>query len=276
EAGIPCYAFPEPAVQSLAAMYDHFLSRQAPREPAPLMERDLDAARAVLAAAEARGRVEVVEFEAQRVLAAYGLPTPKTVLARSTDEAVLAAESIGYPVVLKIASPDISHKSDVGGVKVGLRDGDAVARAFWDVTSRAGKMRPEAFVVGCLVQEMAAPGAKEVIIGFKRDEQFGPLVMFGLGGVYVEVLKDIAFRLAPMNRRDAFAIVRDIKSYMLLKGVRGEQPVNFEALEDIVLSMSQLAMDLPQVVEAEFNPVLVGPERALVADVRMTLRFTAD
>ncbi len=275
-AGIPCYAFPEPAVQSLASMYDYYLSCQKVPQPVWESQRNLDEARAVLDEAEAKGALEIVEFQAQQVLAAYNLPTPKTILARSSDDAAIAAAEIGYPVVMKIASPDISHKSDVGGVKVNIANEEALRKTFWDITSRAQKMRPEAFIVGCLVQEMAASGSKEVIIGFKRDEQFGPLIMFGLGGIYVEVLKDIAFRLAPMSKRDAFEIVRDIKSYMLLKGVRGEEPVNFQALEEIVLAMSQLTMDFPQVVEAEFNPVLVGPKRAVVADVRMTLRATND
>ncbi|MDD4952338.1 MAG: acetate--CoA ligase family protein, partial [Desulfovibrionaceae bacterium] len=199
------------------------------------------------------------------------LPTPRTALARTSDEAAAAAGKIGFPVVLKIASPDISHKSDVGGVKVGLKDPEEVREAFWDITTRAQRQKQDAFIAGCLVQEMAPPGCKEIIIGFKRDEQFGPLIMFGLGGIYVEVLKDIAFRLAPLSGADAFEIVREIKSYMLLKGVRGEPPVNFKAIENIILTMSALAMDFPDLYEAEFNPVLVNHERAVVADVRMTL-----
>ncbi|WP_022660557.1 acetate--CoA ligase family protein [Paucidesulfovibrio longus] len=270
-AGVPCFEFPEPAVQSIKAMYDHFLrSRRGLPEPFS-MERDRERAARVVAEARAKGTLEIVEFQAQEFLAAYGLPTPPTKLARSSDEAVAAAEAMGWPVVLKIASPDISHKSDVGGVAVNVRNAEEVRRTFWDITSRAAKLRPEAYVVGCLVQRMAPPGVKEVIVGFKRDEQFGPLIMFGLGGIYVEVLKDIAFRLAPLSARDAFEIVREIKSYMLLKGVRGEQPVNFEALERIILTISQVAVDFPEILEAEFNPVLVDHDTAIVADVRMTL-----
>jgi acetyltransferase len=270
-AGVPCFEFPEPAVRSIKAMYDHFLrSRRGLPEPGTV-ERDLERAARVVAEARAKGMLEIVEFQAQEFLAAYGLPTPPTKLARSSDEAVAAAEAMGWPVVLKIASPNISHKSDVGGVKVNMRNAEEVRRTFWDITSRAAKLRPEAYVVGCLVQRMAPPGVKEVIVGFKRDEQFGPLIMFGLGGIYVEVLKDIAFRLAPLSARDAFEIVREIKSYMLLKGVRGEQPVDFEALERIILTISQVAVDFPEILEAEFNPVLVDHDTAIVADVRMTL-----
>jgi len=273
EAGIPCYSFPEPAVKSIEAMYEFFLWKHRPAPQFIEVERDLPRARKVIEEHLKRREPEIVEFEAQEVLRAYNLPTPNTVLARSSDEAVAAAESIGYPVVLKIASPDISHKSDVGGVLVNLGAATDVADAFKAITARAQRLRPDAYIAGCLVQEMAPPGVKEVIIGFKRDEQFGPMLMFGLGGIYVEIMKDISFRLAPLSRQDAFQIVREIKSYMLLKGLRGEPPANFKALEDVLMIMSRLATDLPEVWEAEFNPVLVNHERALVADVRMTLHL---
>lgn len=273
EAGIPCYAFPEPAVRAIETMYEYYLWKHRPEPEYKVVERDIEVARALVREHEQRNEPEIVEFEAQQVLKAYGLPTPKTVLARSSDEAVAAAEEIGYPVVLKIASPDISHKSDVGGVKVNLRNATEVMDTFKRITAQAQRMRSDAYIAGCLVQEMAPSGVKEVIIGFKRDEQFGPMLMFGLGGIYVEIMKDIAFKLAPLSRQDAFEIVREIKSYMLLKGLKGEQPVNFAALEDIIMVMSRLALDLPQVWEAEFNPVLVNHERAIVADVRMTLHL---
>ena len=273
EAGVPCYAFPEAAVRSIEAMYEFYLWKNRPEPTYAEVERDVERARRVIEEHAGRNEPEIVEFEAQEVLRAYGLPTPKTVLARSSDEAVAAAEEIGYPVVLKIASPDISHKSDVGGVKVNLKDAGEVMHAFKDITARAQRMRQDAYIAGCLVQEMAPPGVKEVIIGFKRDEQFGPMLMFGLGGIYVEIMKDISFKLAPLSRRDAFEIVREIKSYMLLKGLKGEPPVNFAALEEVILTMSRLALDLPEVWEAEFNPVLVNHERAMVADVRMTLHL---
>ncbi|WP_316897555.1 acetate--CoA ligase alpha subunit [Pseudodesulfovibrio indicus] len=271
DAGIPCYAFPEPAVHSIETMYQYYLWKNRPEPQYAEVERDLEAAREVINAHLRRKQPEIVEFEAQQVLKAYGLPTPKTVLARSSDEAVAAAEEIGYPVVLKIASPDISHKSDVGGVKVNLLNAGEVMDGFKEITARAQRMRHDAYLAGCLVQEMAPAGVKEVIIGFKRDEQFGPMLMFGLGGIYVEIMKDIAFRLAPLSRQDAFEIVREIKSYMLLKGLKGEMPVNFRALEDILMVMSRLALDFPEVSEAEFNPVLANDERAMVADVRMSL-----
>ena len=271
DASIPCSVYPEPLIASIETMYKYYLWRQTPAQEFPEIRRNRQKARLVINEARAKGATEVVEFQAQEVLRAYNLPTPNTVLARSSDEAVAGAEKIGYPVVLKIASPQISHKSDVGGVKVNLADAEAVRNAFFDITARAQRLRPEAYIAGCLVQEMAPKGCKEIIIGFKRDEQFGPLLMFGLGGIYVEILKDIAFRLAPLGRDDAKAIIREIKSYMLLKGVRGEPPVNFQAIEDILLTMSELSLDFPEIQEAEFNPVLVNAERAVVADVRITL-----
>ncbi|MEA5088573.1 acetate--CoA ligase family protein [Solidesulfovibrio sp.] len=271
DAGIPCSIYPEPLIRSIETMYHYNLWRQTPAQEYPDIRRNRQKARLVINEARAKGATEVVEFQAQEVLRAYNLPTPNTVLARSSDEAVAGAEKIGYPVVLKIASPQISHKSDVGGVKVNLADAEAVKNAFFDITARAQRLRPEAYIAGCLVQEMAPKGCKEIIIGFKRDEQFGPLLMFGLGGIYVEILKDIAFRLAPLGRDDAKNIIREIKSYMLLKGVRGEPPVNFQAIEDILLTMSELALDFPEIQEAEFNPVLVNAEKAVVADVRITL-----
>ncbi|WP_147820193.1 acetate--CoA ligase family protein [Salidesulfovibrio onnuriiensis] len=271
EAGIPCYAFPEPAVKSIEAMYNYGLWRKRPEAEYPERERDMDRVRDVIEGALQRGESEVVEFQAQEVLQAYGLPTPRTRLARSSEEAVAAAEAIGYPVALKIASPQISHKTDVDGVKVNLKDAGQVALTFKDITARAQRMRPDAYIAGCLVQEMAPSDSREVIIGFKRDDQFGPLLMFGLGGIYVEILKDISFRLAPLSRADAKGIIREIKSYMLLKGLQGDKPVCFETLQDIILAMSRFAEDFPMVLEAEFNPVLVNHDRAVVADVRMTL-----
>lgn len=270
-AGIPCYAFPEPAIHSIEAMYKYHLWRSRPAPVGVCYRRDKTRAAKVLENARGNGCTEIVEFQAQDLLKAYELPVPQTELARTSDVAVKAAKRIGYPVVLKIASPHISHKSDVGGVRVGLADEAAVRSAFLDITSRAARLRKDASITGCLVQSMAPKGSKEVIIGFKRDPQFGALVMFGLGGIYVEVLKDIAFRLAPLSMDDAAEMIREIKSYPLLRGVRGEPPVDFKTIEDILLTMSQLAQDFPDIYEAEFNPVLVNHEGAVVADVRVTL-----
>jgi acetyltransferase len=271
EAEVPCYGFPEPALAGIEALYRHKEWQDKSDGVEVCYLRDLGKARQVLSKAKDSGCSELVEFQAQDILAAYELPRPETVLAKTSAKAAAAAKKIGYPVVLKIASPDISHKSDVGGVRPNIKTEEELVRAFTDIMSRARELRPEAYLAGCLVQAMAPKGCKEVIVGFKRDEQFGPLVMFGLGGVYVEILKDISFRLAPLSLDDAHEMIREIKIFPLLRGVRGEKPVNFRAIEDVLLVMSQLAMDFPDIYEAEFNPVMVNDKGALVADVRLSL-----
>lgn len=270
-AGVPCYAFPEPAIAAIEAMYRYSQWKERSAPVQVCYRRDKPRARKVLEAARIQGCGEIVEFQAQELLKAYELPAPDTALARTSEEAVAAARRIGFPVALKIASPQISHKSDVGGVKVGLADAGSVARSFHDITGRARSLRPDAYITGCLVQAMAPAGSKECIVGFRRDPQFGPMILFGLGGVYVEVLKDVAIRLVPLSLDDARQMIREIKSFPLLRGVRGERPVDFHAIEDILLTMSQLALDFPRIVEAEFNPVLAHPGGALVADVRVTV-----
>lgn len=267
---IPCYAFPEAAIASIDAMYAYSLWREKSPSAEVCWLRDKYKAAKIFEQARGRDMHEVVEFEAQGVLAAYGLPIPETTLARTSDDAVAAAQKIGYPVVLKIASPQISHKSDVGGVAVNLATEEAVRRAFLNITSRAQRVK-DAYVMGCLVQAMAPKGSKEVIVGFSRDSQFGPLILFGLGGIYVEILKDVSFRLAPLTLGDAHEMIREIRSFPLLRGVRGEPPVDFRAIEDIIMTMSQLALDFPDIYEADFNPVLVGEHGALIADCRFSL-----
>lgn len=271
DAGIPCYDFPEPAIYAIETMYKYHERLQKPAPVEVCYRRNRGMAEKVIMEARRQRTMEIVEFQAQAILKAYEVPCPVSELARTSDEAVKAANRIGYPVVMKIASPQISHKSDVDGVKVNIKTPEQVRSTFLDITSRAQRMRKDAFISGCLIQSMAPVGSKEVIVGFKRDPQFGPLILFGLGGIYVEVLKDVSFRLAPLTLGDAQEVIREIKAFPLLRGVRGEQPVDFKAIEDVVLIMSQLAMDFPEISEAEFNPVLVSPEGAIVADVRVIL-----
>jgi acetyltransferase len=220
--------------------------KQLPAQTYPIITRDLQRARRVIAEARAKGAAEVVEFQAQEMLRAYNLSTPRTVLARSSDEAVAGAETIGYPVVLKIASPQISHKSDVGGVKVNLADAQAVRDAFFDITARAQRLRPGAYIAGCLVQEMAPWGARRSSSASCAYDQFGPLLNVRPGRHLVEDSQGHSLPPVPAGCDDAKAIIREIKSYMLLKGARGEPPVNFQAIEDILLTMSELAMDFPE------------------------------
>ncbi|WP_418892920.1 acetate--CoA ligase family protein [Limibacterium fermenti] len=271
-ADVPFFTFPEPAIESIETMYKYAQWKEREEMTYVVPERDKAKAAAVVEEAVKTGAAEIVEYQAQQILKAYNMPALASDLATTADEAAAAAEKIGFPVVLKIASVQISHKSDVGGVKVGLKNAGEVRAAFTEVTERAAKMRPDAHITGCLIQQMAPKGTKEIIIGFKRDAQFGPLLMFGLGGIYVEILKDIAFRLVPLSKEDAHNVIREIKTYKLLSGARGEKGVNFESLEDVLLKVSQLAADFPQLTEADFNPVLVNSERAYVADVRLALK----
>jgi len=218
------------------------------------------------------GRLTMGEAEARDVMAAYGIRIPQSKVAKHADEAVQIAEEIGYPVVMKIASPDILHKSDIGGIKVGLTSATDVRDAFDLIVYRATRYMPDATIWGVQVQEMVM-GGKEIIIGVNRDPQFGPLLMFGLGGIYVEVLKDVTFRVAPISSLDAKEMIREIRAYHLLQGVRGEQASDQEAIVDVLLRISQLVTDFPEIVELDINPLLVCEvgRGAVAVDARLVL-----
>nr|HRC76067.1 acetate--CoA ligase family protein [Kouleothrix sp.] len=229
--------------------------------------------REVFARVRASGRVELGELDARDVIEAYGMRLPQSRLARSPDEAAAIGGQLGFPVVMKISSPDILHKSDIGGVKVGVPDA-ATARDIYELIEyRARKYNPEATIAGVLVQEQVRKG-REVLVGVSRDPQFGPLVVFGLGGIYVEVLKDVAFRLAPISRDEAREQIRAIRTFPLLKGVRGEPPADLAAAEEIVLRVSQLVTDFPEIVEMDINPLVIHNqgEGAIVLDARIILQ----
>jgi acetyltransferase len=218
------------------------------------------------------GRVSIGDAEAWTVLKSYGFTVPKSRLAQTPEEAVEIAQEIGYPVVLKIASPDILHKTDVGGIRLNLRSANDVRDAFDLIVYRSGRYVPGARIWGCQVQEMVS-GGREVLLGMSRDPQFGPLVAFGLGGIYVEALKDVSFRVAPFGRREADEMIREIRSYPLLEGVRGEQPADHEAMVDALLRISRLVTDFPEIVELDINPLVVFEEGhgAVAIDMRLVL-----
>jgi acetyltransferase len=194
-------------------------------------------------------------------------------LAKTAEEAGRAAEAMGFPVVLKITSPDILHKTDIGGVKLNLQSAEAVRDAFDLMVYRAQRYEPSAEIWGCLVQQQIK-GGKEVLLGMNRDPQFGPLLVFGLGGIYVEALKDVTFRVAPIDRRQARKMLGEIRAYPLLRGVRGEPPSDTEAIVDAILRMSQLVTDFPEIVEIDINPLMVFEQGkgALGIDMRLILR----
>jgi acetyl coenzyme A synthetase (ADP forming)-like protein len=270
--GVPNYPFPERAAAALAAMswYRRELERPV-FEPEPC-DACIPIVRELFDTVRSEGRVSIGDLEAWEVLKAYGFPIPESRLAKSADEAVSLAEVIGYPVVLKIASPDILHKTDVGGVKVGLDNPTDVRDAFDLMNYRAERYVPGARIWGCQVQQMVR-GGREVLLGMSRDPQFGPLVAFGLGGIYVEALKDVAFRVAPFSRQEAAEMIREIRSFPLLEGVRGEPPADFEAMVDSLLKISRLVTDFPEIVELDINPLMVFDEGhgAMAIDMRLVL-----
>ena len=273
EYDVPNYSFPERASLAFRAMSQY---RGITERTDPVYEKfdvDIKAAKKVIDGAKADGRYAIGDAEAWNILKAYGLKIPKSSLAKNADEAVELAGEIGYPVVMKIASPDILHKTDVGGVKVGLESADQVRDAYDLMIYRTERFLPEAQIWGCQVQEMAPPGGLEVLIGMNRDPQFGPLVTFGLGGIYVEALKDVTFRVAPFTRLDAQAMLSEIRSKALLDGVRGKPAVDKEAIVDVLLRMGQLVQDFPEIAEFDINPLIVYPkEQGVIAiDMRLVL-----
>jgi len=220
--------------------------------------------------AKKEGRKFLLEPEAKTVCIEYGIPTTKFSLAEDAAESAEFAEEIGYPVVLKIVSPDILHKSDVGGVVVNIKDAKDVRNAYKQIMYNVKKHKPDAVTVGVLVQEMA-PQSTEIIVGATKDPQFGPTLMFGLGGVFVEILKDVAFRIAPLTKREAREMISEVKAYPLLRGYRNVPPADLEAIVEILLNTSKLVMDHEQIKELDLNPIMVYEKGAKTVDARIIL-----
>lgn len=267
---VPNYPVPERAVAAMAAMMRHRRWRQQPPIELKSFEVDRDQARRVFQRVRAEGRIALGSLEGREILEAYGIPTPKTFLARDPDEAVRLAGEIGLPVAVKIASPDILHKTDVGGVKLNVMSLADVRNAFDLMAYRTNRYVPGVEVWGCLVQEMVM-GGKELIVGMNRDPHFGPLMMVGLGGIYAQVLPDMAFRLAPLDRRMAREMIDEIQGHALLRGVRGERPSDLEALAEVLLRLSQLVSDFPDLVEFNINPLVVFEDGQGVTGIDMRL-----
>jgi acetyltransferase len=270
--GVPNYSYPEDAVSALHVMYRYknWLDKPMKYYPHPRVSKDKAAH--IFRKAHAENRDRLTDLEAYDVLHAYGFPQPKSLFARTSEEAVSAAKGIGFPVVMKIISPQVIHKSDVGGVRVNLNNREDVENAFFDITTHIRNIMPTAHIYGVIVQEMVKKG-KEVIMGITKDPQFGHMIMFGLGGIYVEVLKDISFRIVPLSQEDAHEMIRETKTFPLLRGVRGEAEADIDAIEQSLLSLSQLALDFPQIIEADINPLLVKKrdEGVMAVDARFTI-----
>ncbi|MCZ7394822.1 MAG: acetate--CoA ligase family protein [Candidatus Methanoperedens sp.] len=207
----------------------------------------------------------LTEHETKNLLAKYGIPVMKESIATSTDEALAIALHIGTPVAMKISSPDIPHKSDVGGVALNVRRED-VPTTYNEIMSRIKKAAPGAHIEGILVQQMASPG-QEVIVGLKKDAQFGHAIMFGLGGIFVEVYKDVSFRVTPIDKSDALEMISEIKGYPILKGIRGKKPVDIEAIAGVLVSVSDLA-EKENIIELDVNPLIVNESGAIAVDAR--------
>lgn len=261
EHGIPTYGAPEVAVNAIAALHEYARMHCGAAETfVPYTDIDLEAARAIVAQARDAGRTSLSEIESKRIFAAYGLPVTVTELATNEDEAVVLADATGYPVVLKIMSPDILHKSDAGGVKVDLACAADVRKAYRAIIDSARAYKPGARIDGVVVQEMA-PAGTEVILGSVNDPAFGPTLMFGLGGIFVEILKDVTFRVAPVAAHETRQMLDDIAGAAILTGARGEKRRDIAALDEVLSRYSQLITDLGDVIaESDANPVLVYAE----------------
>lgn len=275
--GVPTFGFPENAMRALAAK-TRFAEwvRKAARDYRRL-DVDRRAVEEDIASEIKAGRNLLVEIRALDLLRHYGFPIVPHVLARTADEAIAAANQIGYPVAMKISGPLILHKTDVGGVRLEVPDGESVRATFAEMVRTVRERAGDAVEIwGVLVQKMLPPG-KETIIGLSRDERFGPLLMFGLGGIYTEALRDVSFRLAPIRENVASEMIKDIRAYRLLEGVRGETPSDVAAIADCLLRLSQLATDHPGIQELDINPLVVYPrgKGAVVADARIILSAEA-
>ena len=212
----------------------------------------------------------LLETEAKELLREYGIPVPDFKLIKSEDEIVGLAKEINFPIVMKIVSPDIIHKTDAGGVKVGIKDEKEAKAAYQDIIYKVKKYKKEAKISGVIAYSMI-PQETEIIIGMMKDPCFGPTIMFGLGGIFVEILKDISFRILPLEERDAEEMISEIKGYQILKGIRGEEPKDIEAIKNLLLKISQLTLENPEIKEIDLNPVFVFNQGLQVVDARMIL-----
>lgn len=269
EADVPTYVFPESAARALAALARQRERTERPDQSFEALPVDREAAARILRAAHGAERRTLLGATPLELLHAYGIPTAPARMAATPEAAVEVAGALGYPVALKLVSPRFSHKSDIGGVRTNLRHPDDVHRAFIEIGETVLRAAPDAELDGALVQKMAA--GRELIVGMVRDPAFGPLVMFGLGGTLTEAIGDVVFRLAPLERRDAAEMVRGIRGFRLLQPFRGAAAVDLTALEDVLLRVSQLACDFPEIDELDVNPVLATEDGAVAVDARVVM-----
>jgi acetyltransferase len=271
--GVPNYESPDRAVQSLAAMVAYKRFKDSKEDGGPVsFEGDKVRTKAVLDSVRSENRLMLSESEGKEILSAYGIDVPLEGMAKDADQAVMEAQRIGYPLVMKIESPDIAHKTDVGGVVVDIKNDDEVRAQFQLIMARVSSRMPQARIDGVSLERMVK--GREVIVGMVRDNQFGPVVTFGLGGIFVEIMRDVSQRIAPLTRQDVISMIQSIKAYPILTGARGRRPADIAALQEVIGRLSQLAMDFPELAEFEMNPVIVGDEGqgASAVDALATIR----
>ena len=270
--GYPVYKFPENAAKSFASLYKFSKWVNRDRLPEFKFKQDKEQAAALIAGCLAADRTRLGELDGLKLLKAYGFNVLPTELAKDAKAAAEIAAGMGFPVVMKIVSPQILHKSDAGGVVVGVKTEEEAKTAFRKIIDNAKKYDPKATLEGVLVQRMA-PSGEEVILGMNRTP-LGPLIMFGLGGIFVELFKDVIFGLAPLCRNDAVRMIRAIKGYKLFTGFRGRPKADVEEVEKLLIRLSSLVVNHPEIAELDINPLLVHPEGkgATVADCRMILK----
>jgi acyl-CoA synthetase (NDP forming) len=227
--------------------------------------------KAIFKQAKDENRSNLLETESRDLLKSYGIPLPEAELVRDFKTATEAADKINYPLAMKVVCPDIIHKSDAGGIKLNLKNEMDVEKAFEEIVENACKLTTKERVIGTLISPMVAKG-QECIIGMIRDPQFGPVIMFGLGGIFVEVLKDVSFRVAPLAEEDIDQMITDIKGYKVLTGIRGEAPKDIEAIKEILSKISEIAVDNPEINEIDLNPVIVHEKGVSIVDSRVILR----
>jgi len=268
DASIPNFSYPELAVKAFKRLADQHAWKNVIQEELSTCWYNFDAAAETVSSILKQGIYQVGEEEAMKILTYYGFRFPKHAVARTSHEAAEQAARIGFPVVMKILSPDILHKTDVGGVRVNVKTAEEAEEAFTDITTNARRIMRDAFIKGVMISEMVK-GGKEVILGVTYDRTFGHMIMFGLGGIYVEVLKDVSFRIVPVARRDAVAMVNEIRSAALLRGARGERPVDIDAIASYIVNLSCLVNDFPEIQELDVNPLVVMEDGAMALDARI-------
>jgi len=275
KSGIVDFDFPDDAASALSLLFNYKRSIERLRnipEPQKLKDVDREFVETLLSRFKLERRVNLLSYEAFQILSAYNIPTVSCRLARTPEEAVKIAEEIGYPVVVKVSSPEILHKTDVGGVKLNLNSPSEVADAFEEVVSNARKYMPRANIYGVEVSKMVARGM-EVIVGMHRDPQFGPLIMFGLGGIYVDFLRDVSFRVAPLSAEEALDMIKETRSYTLLRGVRGGGPSDIESLVDVIVRVGLLSTEFREIADMDLNPIFVYEKGkgCIAVDAKITL-----